>query len=661
MSRLSDFWLTEDDWIFDNIDDVESDENENTTKLIKLSAARRAVSNYVYILTNKNIPVIFSDKNMVNCTDGKSVFLSGNVTKEGKFDVAVGLALHEASHIVYSDIELLVKTLWGKIPKTVYKDAEKLNLNKDETVSICKDIINYVEDRFIDFTVYKNAPGYRGYYKSLYDEYFDNELIGVSLRSKLYTIPTIDSYLYRIINLTNISTDLNALPKLKEIAKILDLTNISRLKTQIDRINVGLEIAQIVFSESIDYKKKNNKTSSDEDGDKLLGGLSSSSKNENDQKIDDNQITDNGDDSKISVTKQLKIKKSFEKQKSFLRGDIQKSKVSKREKELLDVLEKSQIEVQSVAKSYTESIYNIPTGIECVLVKNMTKELLLSKNCPIGTNEPEIIAFNAKSVNEGISMGFKIGRKLQVRNEINTIKFSRRHFGKLDKRLLHEFGYLDGNIFYTNTTEKYKDINFHISVDASTSMGGEKWKKTMKLCVALAKAASMLNNIHITISFRSTINNKTPYIIIAYDSKKDKFDKVKNLFQYLIAGGTTPEGLCYESIIQYLPKNDSQKQSYFLNISDGEPAFKTIINKTEVMYSGVAAAKHTCNQVKQIKKAGYEVLSYFIEEHSMYNIQNSSYNNFKIMYGNDAQFIDVHSINQIVNTLNKKFMQTLDI
>lgn len=653
MSRLSDFWLTEDDWLFDDVDDSESLESENTTRLIKLSAARRAISNYVYILTNKSIPVIFTDKSSLNCTDGNTVYLSGNVTKEGKFDVAVGLALHEASHIVYSDIEFFIKTLWGKIPKSIYKTAEKLNINRDETVSICKDIINYVEDRFIDYMVYKNAPGYRGYYKSLYDEYFDNELIGIALKSNLYRIPTIDSYLYRIINLTNPSTDLNALPKLTEIAKILDLSNINRLKTQIDRINVGLEIAQIVFSESLNCKKPDNSD--------ILGGLTSSA---NDSNADDvNNIIneeDNGSDQNISSAKHAKIKKSFEKQKTFIRGNIQKSKVSKREKDLLDVLEKSQIEVQSVAQSYLQTMYNIPVGIECVLVKNMTKELLLSENCPIATNSIDIVSKNAKAVSEGISMGIRIGHKLQLRNEINVTKFSRRFLGKLDKRLLHELGYLDGNVFYTNTVEKYKNIDFHISVDASASMIGEKWHKTVKLCVALAKAASMLNNIHITISFRSTINQKTPYILIAYDSQKDKFDKVKNLFQYLCAAGTTPEGLCFECLMKYLPKNDSQKQSYFLNISDGEPAFKTTINKIEVLYSGISAAQHTQSQVKKIKNSGYEVLSYFIEE-SAYLKNKTLHENFKIMYGVDSHFIDVQSTNQIVNTLNKKFMQTLDI
>ena len=71
----------------------------STADMIKLNAHKRAIANFVNILTNKPIPVKFAVKGD-SYTDGKTVTLSAEVKPE-KFDTAVGLALHEASHCSY--------------------------------------------------------------------------------------------------------------------------------------------------------------------------------------------------------------------------------------------------------------------------------------------------------------------------------------------------------------------------------------------------------------------------------------------------------------------------------------------------------------------------------------------------------------------------------
>jgi len=133
MSNYSDFWLKDNNYEWDWEDELDAaieEENgldadiaaedrlsENTARLIRLSSARRAVANYVSILTNQNVPVLFND-NSVNCTDGKVVYISSDITKKDNFDVAVGLALHEGSHIKYSDFELF-KTVWMNVPREI--------------------------------------------------------------------------------------------------------------------------------------------------------------------------------------------------------------------------------------------------------------------------------------------------------------------------------------------------------------------------------------------------------------------------------------------------------------------------------------------------------------------------------------------------------------
>ena len=48
---------------------------------------------------------------------------------------------------------------------------------------------------------------------------------------------------------------------------------------------------------------------------------------------------------------------------------------------------------------------------------------------------------------------------------------------------------------------------FILSVDASGSMSGEKWENTMTSVVAICKAVSMIQNVDVVVSIRSTQNN----------------------------------------------------------------------------------------------------------------------------------------------------------
>ena len=692
MSNYSDFWLKDNNYEWDWEDeldaaieegsgtdatvDAEDRLSDTTARLIRLSSARRAVANYVSILTNQNIPVVFNDS-AVNCTDGKLVYISSDITKKDNFDVAVGLALHEGSHIKYSDFELF-KTVWMNVPRNIYNYTEKLSISKDEVGKTCQTILNYVEDRFIDYTVHRNAPGYRGYYDALYDEYFNNKVISDALDSDMYRTLSIESYMYRIINLTNPNTNLKALPGLYDIAKELDLTNISRLTTPKHRLNVAYKIAEIVFKNINEHNQKQTGPGFDQndsgvpdnsngmpgDGesgkstDDVLGGTESTVTSDNAA-----VTTDVGTDANVSKTKQSKIAKSFEKQKDFLAGKIKKKKVSKREKTMLDVLEKSQIDLVPVAQEMMKAS-GFVGSVECILVKNMTKELILSEEFPmsIGANNESSRTELQKNVDAGIVLGTKLGRRLQIRNEINIDKFTRRNLGKIDKRLMHELGFeTDTNIFYSTFTNKYKKVNFHISVDASASMRGPKWNRTIKLCVALAKATSMIDNVDLTISFRTTMSYN-PYIVVAYNSKVDKFSKIKNLFSYLIPVNTTPEGLCFEALMKFLPKSDTNTNSYFVNISDGEPCFYYNNTSSGIAFSyrDKSACEHTRTQVRKIKESGYNIISYFVSDYDNFGIEVLR-QNFKTMYGNDSHFINVENLNQIVKTVNGKMMEAIDI
>ena len=232
-------------WLGDDFN-VQKFDAGSTMALLKLSAYRRAIGNFVYILTGKNIPVRFAE-NSTSMTDGKVIYIGGELTK-GEFDPTVGLSLHEAMHIVKSDFDL-IKTMWGKIPRSLTA-AAKGHFDQNYIGNLAKYILNVVEDRYIDAWAYESAPGYRGYYQALYDRYFNLPEIGEALKSDAYRNATVKNYKFRLTNITNANTDLDALPALRKISEVLDLNNILRaeLSNPKDRLELAYQITEIIIN-----------------------------------------------------------------------------------------------------------------------------------------------------------------------------------------------------------------------------------------------------------------------------------------------------------------------------------------------------------------------------------------------------------------------------
>jgi len=649
-------------WLGENL--TKKLDTENTMDLLKLSAYRRAISNFVYILTGRNIPVRFAEKS-TSLTDGKVIYIGGELSK-GEFDPTVGLSLHEAMHIVKSDFDAL-KTMWGKLPKTLIKSGNHMTV--DELGKLAKYVLNVVEDRYIDAWAYESAPGYRGYYQSLYDRYFNLPEISEGLKSDAYRTPTVKNYKFRLTNIMNENTDLDALPALRKISELLDLPNIIRpeLSTFKNRMELAYEITDLIVksvhedtdkdksddgeeSDSDDEKDGGSNDSSEFDLDDILGGEQSSSQptNASQDKEDDNPSDD------LTDKQKEKIDKAIEKQENIVNREVKQTPFDSETLKKLQVLEQSNINFIPVGDDS-----GVPKA-ECVFVQNMTRELMVSTQFPytakIGRDldNPEA----KRGVLDGIALGTMLGRKLQIRNEAKTTKFTRLDSGKIDRRLLSSIGYQAENLFYQTSTDKYKNAHIHISVDASSSMAS-KWKRTMTTLVAIAKAASMINNVHVSISFRSGTHmdgrimsgsTEVPYVVMAYDSRKDKFNKITQLFPMLFPQGSTPEGLAFEAFVKYLPSNTYELDSYFLNLSDGEPAFG-------LGYYGEVAVQHTKKQIAKLREKGIAVLSYFIESNNTKDSRvEKNMHQFRNMYGKDSQFIDVENVTRIAYTLNKMFL-----
>ena len=692
----SSFWYNDfetDDIIVDQL----SDNERKSLDLYKLASSKRAISNFVNIVTNESIPVKFKERGD-SYTDGKSVVIGSKIQEPKDFDVAVGLALHEGSHIKLSDFKLL-NNLYNLIPNHISEGAIKKGIYN--TQEIVKNLWNYVEDRRIDNFVFKSAPGYRDYYRKMYDKYFNDKVIDKALLSDEFTEETVESYMFRIINLHNKNTQLSSLKGLRKIYRLINLKNISRLKNSKDSLDIALEIFKVIMNSLNDVitdaknppNLKPQKTTDSTDGsDAGDGGSSDGTMSDEEFEEFSNEILGNspfGGDSndtssggsgmnvsnlpdnmdggkptegnskptssvQLSDRQKQLLKKKIEKQKKFLDGDIQKRTISKADSKNLNAIESSGSELKEVGKKADGYGYGRTT--QCIVVKKLTKSLFESELFPMtycnywNDKEAPVRMYYEKSVQEGIKLGTILGKKLQVRGEDKSTVFNRQKVGKIDKRMISSLGFGNENVFQFTEIDSYKKANLHISVDASSSMGGSKWEKTMINVVAICKAVDMISNLNVQVTFRCTSQNK-PYIVMAYDSRVDKFSKVKQMFPGLGPSGTTPEGLCFEAIQKEFVPINNDLDSYFLNLSDGQPYFPG----QNFYYGGTTAENHTNKMVKMIESMGIQTLSYFISDWEI-DEDSSDARAFKRMYGKAAKMIDVKNVNQITKTMNQLFL-----
>ena len=359
---------------------------------------------------------------------------------------------------------------------------------------------------------------------------------------------------------------------------------------------------------------------------------------------------------KLSDRQKQLLQKKIQKQKDFLDGDIKKKKITKKDNSDVEAIQESGSEVTSVGSGIESYYGNHQKGTKCIVVKRLTQSLLESSIFPMSYNNwnveenGPIDKRHTDAVNDGIRIGTMLGKKLQVRGEDRNTIFNRQKYGKIDKRMISSLGFGNENVFQYMETDSYKKANLHVSIDASGSMNGGKWTNTMTNVVALCKAVDMIQNLSIQVTFRTT-SGEIPYIVMAYDSRSDKFSKVKQMFPSLNVGGTTPEGLCFEAIMKNFLGSNNDMDSYFLNISDGEPYF----GNNDLYYSGEPAYQHTRKMVKQIEGMGIQTLSYFVDDYVREGDEPSK--GFKIMYGKGAKLIDLKNVSQITKTMNGLFLQ----
>ena len=683
----SSFWLDDDFFNDDNYDVLGEEVVKPKGKdPMKLAGYRRAIGNFVRIVTGEAIPVKFNTSGD-SYTDGETVTISASL-KDKDFDSAVGLALHEGSHIKLTDFNVL-KTLEDFIKKddaymmmlAEKHGAKESNLENYDRWWSCeyvktklKDLINIIEDRRIDRWVYSNAPGYRGYYEALYDKYFNAKIIDKGLKSDEYTDASWESFLFRVCNITNPNRRFDVLG-LDKIWKMLDLKNIERLKTTNEVRDLAYELFKFIEDQipSLELDKQEEECDSDcenegqpnedcnesgsgepktpegecdgDDGSKAEG---EEAKKGNGGNQGNNKAPKNLEE--LSNRQREQLKKAIEKQSQLVNQETKKTGVSKKMQKQMKALENSGTEIRE-AKFEQDNYWTGGTTtkkIDVTVINNFTKDLVNNVEC--GMWDEWYLDTRREWVNEGIRRGVVLGKKLKVRAEQRDTKFNRLRSGKIDKRRISNAGFGVENIFAKIESFAYNPGLIHISIDNSGSMGGARFENAVTTAVAIAKACSMIENMDCVISFRagsSFAGNETPVVLIAYDSRKHGMGQIKTMMPYCCTSGITPEGLAFDAIMKEIISSAKGKDAYFVNMSDGMPYYDG--------YSGDSAHKHTREQVKKMTREGIKVISYFIT--GSHGISDGERNAFNAMYGKEAQYINTKKINEVAKSMNSKFLE----
>ena len=495
----------------------------------------------------------------------------------------------------------------------LYDLCRSKNIEPDIFEKFCFLVINYIEDKYIDDQIYSKYIGYRDYYISMYNEYFNSESITNILKSNFYRNITLDSYEFRLINISNKNSDLDALPKLREIYELIDFENISRLETQQDRIDLANKISVIVFSQIKVGKKKN---------------YSLFNKNP-----ESSEILNSEQDEKVPDI----VEKVKDQQSKFINGETRKFSMDNSLIQKVEVLEKSKMEYQMVGYDGDK--------VPCFIIKSICSDLFL--------NSKQYV--NSSIIQKGIQNGDLLYNKNKFLPEITKVKISNKFKGKLDSKKLFSASF-DDRIFYENFNEvSLKKIFVHLSIDCSYSMNS-KWEDTVIFILSLCRLFSRLGKIDYIVSFRETTEGKKSYPVlkIAFDSRKDKFDKLKKIFIYTKPISSTPEGLCFESIHKFF--DNSYDKNYLINISDGMPYYKFPNGNP---YSGIKAAKHTKKQIDFILNSGIDVFSFFVTENFNYDFDNISKKMFEMMYGKSARIVNIKELSILSNELTKIFYKKI--
>lgn len=659
--------------------------DKNLSELIELVSYHRAITNFVKITTGKEIPVRWAGSQSHTC--GQSIQLSAEID-QSNFDVTVGLALHEASHVLLTDFQLtddLYSWLRPSSPPPMRRSGVLQDLRNQASpiidrihkcfglsgnnaaVDVFHQIANWLEDRRIDHFVFSSSPGYKAYYHKLYNYYWNTEQAAQALSSASYRDPhKWESWKLHIYNLISPHSKINALPNLAKIAKVIDIRNVGRWTSTKDVFYTTIEVLNLVLDtvESLPALPPMDDDQQDREGGSNQLSVQGVADDGDDGGSDSQQADDDPLDH--SVEGELAADLLLNQQDKFLdQQRMDKFKV-KASRDLQRELEETAAQDMEVVVTSFKGGGNVPAS---VVIQDYTTRKVSTLLHDLETGQVKgredlrlhgvnpvdwsTYPYNAKAVTDGIQFGQLLGRKLVRHNEQRSTVTNRLRSGKIDLNRLAHAGYGIESVFKQTQIDQCKPATIHISLDASGSMGGERWKAAAKMVVAIAKAATMVQNVAVKVDAR-TASCGSARSIILYNSKINPLQHLTKLLTYFQPSGSTPESLCFEAMMikNQIASSSCSHDSYFINLSDGQPCGPSDYSS----YNAIVHCQQQCSKIESQLKA--TILSFLInEEASTQGLSGADGQVFQQMYRSAARAIDTNSLPSVASELNQILLQ----
>lgn len=715
--------------------------DKNLSELIELVSYHRAITNFVKITTGKEIPVRWAGSQSHTC--GQSIQLSAEID-QSNFDVTVGLALHEASHVLLTDFQLtndlyswlrpyslppmrrsgVLQDLRNQASPIIDRIHKCFGLSgNNAAVDVFHQIANWLEDRRIDHFVFSSSPGYKAYYHKLYNHYWNTEQTAQALSSALYRDPrNWESWKLHIYNLISPYSKINALPNLAKIAKVIDVRNVGRWTSTKDVFYTTIEVLNLVLDtvESLpalpaqappppaqkpqqadpadldyadlyddqqddvddDQEEQEEEDDAGQQQDKEGGSNQLSDQNvvndrptsnqqqpsSGDDEDDDGSDSQQADDDPLdhSAEAEQAADRLLNQQDKFLDQERMDNFKVKASRNLQRELEETAAQDMEVVVTSFKGVGNVPAGV--VIQDYTTRKVSTLLHAletgqakwkedigPYGVNPVDWFNYphNTKAVTDGIQFGQLLGRKLVRHNEQRSTVTNRLRSGKIDLNRLAHAGYGIESVFKQTQIDQCKPATIHISLDASGSMNGDRWRAAIKMVVAIAKAATMVQNVAIKVDARNASSDSARAIIL-YDSKINPLQHLTKLLTYFQPSGSTPESLCFEAMMikNLIASGSHSHDSYFINLSDGQPGGPNDYQG----YKAIVHCQQQCSKIESQLKA--TILSFLInEEASTQGLSGIDGKVFQRMYRSAARAIDTNSLPSVASELNQILLQ----
>ena len=388
----------------------------------------------------------------------------------------------------------------------------------------------------------------------------------------------------------------------------------------------------------------------------------------------------------LSPRDEQKVKDKLKEIKQMIEGEVDKKQLKNKQAKMVEVVTKSGVDVAATVNGKFECmVYRLDQ--KSVLLDNFYNAVEAYHSIEYGEYSgndyselqrkyraaawkaadflPPAYKHNISSdpknqfdnwITPGVQLGAMLGRKLLVRRESRSLEHNRLRSGKIDTKRIAHAGYGVESIFNQINVESNRNAVIHLTLDASGSMSGERWNNSIKMAAALIKAISMVDGLELQISARDTAGygrSYQPVISVLYDSTINKPMQGLRALSVTRANGLTPEGICYEALIDknILKPSTTETDSFLINICDGDPYFD---DSKGNYYQGDHAINHTRKQVKRMNNdLGIKHAGFFLGDE-----QYGAYERFKRMYGaKQTQAIkEANNAMIIAQHINKQLM-----